>query len=290
MPAETPQSNPPSSRTHHRCESTRRAPRLGTGPRAPRDTFPPLIPRLHLRYRPVGLIRIPASSQPRPAISTPVNALKEGRRPSAAASHVKRRGTELETLGQTDRCAMHGPVSRTMCPNTLSRRPDVRCSSRFSSSPIHHNPPTKLDNDNDNDPRAVRAHPTHLLTLRCPQGRCGVVSSRPVTGPLNTHHVVSELLSLVPEVPDPRTRRSPQLARNATRPGEEIGSKVAADQGATGCQRSISWLLSDSIPTVFATSPQARHVPLPLLHRDTSLAREGRSDGRTKLPFSSSLF
>lgn len=232
-----------------------------------------------------------ASSQPGPAISTPMNFLKYKRRPPAPASAVERGGTELEMFDQPDRWAMHA-LFLAMCPNTLSRRPDVRCSSRFSSSPIHHNPPTKLDNDNDNDndPRAVRAHPTHLLTLRCPQGRCGVVSSRPVTGPLNTHHVVSELLSLVPEVPDPRTRRSPQLARNATRPGEEIRSKVAADQGATGCQRSISWLLSDSIPTVFATSPQARHVPLPLLHRDTSLAREGRRDGRTKLPFSSSLF
>lgn len=137
---------------------------------------------------------------------------------------------------------MHAPVSRTTCPNTLSRRPDVRCSSRFSSSPIHHNPPTKLDNNNDNDPRAVRGHPTHLLTPRCPQGRCGVVSSRRVTGPLNTRHVLSELLSLVPEVPDPRTRRSPQLARNATRPGEGIRSKVEADQGATGFLWSISWL------------------------------------------------
>ena len=44
-------------------------------------------------------------------------------------------------------------------------------------------------------------------------------------------------------MPDPRTRRSPQLTRNATRPGEEIRSKVAADQGATGFQGSISWLL-----------------------------------------------
>lgn len=144
MPADTPQSNSPSSRIHHRCEYTRRA--LGwDGTSSTSRHVPPLMPRLHPRYGANGLIRIPASIQPGPAISTPVNALTEKRRPPAPASAVERRGTELETFDPTDRCAMHAPVPRTTCPNTPSRRPDVRCSSRSSSRPIHHNPPTNLD-------------------------------------------------------------------------------------------------------------------------------------------------
>lgn len=55
-------------------------------------------------------MRIPASSRPGPAISMPVNALKYKRRPPAPASAVERRGTELETFDQPDRCAMHALV------------------------------------------------------------------------------------------------------------------------------------------------------------------------------------
>ena len=46
----------------------------------------------------------------------------------------------------------------------------------------------------------------------------------------------------------------------------------------------------DSIPTMSATSPHARLVPLPLFHTDTRWHEKVEETDRTALPVSSSVF